>query len=47
MWRLYALDMHTKEQGDELVAFGMDLIVMGTEMDLEGIKKTFLGFLFT
>lgn len=46
LWWAYSPDTHTKEQGEEILALGVDLIVMGNEMDCEGIKKTFLGFLF-
>lgn len=47
LWWGYAPDTHTKEQEEEIMALGMDLIIMGNEMDREGIKKTFLGFMFT
>lgn len=47
LWWAYVPDTYTKEQGEEIMALGVDLIVMGNERDCEGIKKTFLGFLFT
>lgn len=47
LWWAYTPDTHTKEQGEEIMSLGMDLIIMGNEMDRDGIKRTFLGFLFT
>lgn len=42
LWWAYVPETHTKEQEEEIMSLGMDLIIMGNEMDREGIKKTFL-----